>query len=339
MFNGIKKYIKNHKKLNYFQRCIRRRNDNAFVNEVLEIGKNPLRINIQKLGDKNDGKLVYIAQTMGCDGLFAELRFLLAEIYFAERFGMTPVLKIPEASCYYEDHPVNGTTNPFEYYFCPVSDISLEDAQESAAVVEHNYYQRLYIESVFDMNSGYMPSDGYMNAMADLVKRHLKLNDVCKPLIENDIKSILGTKKTLAVHVRGADFKRHYKNHPNMVTTDEYLLAVEKAMSKNNFEQIFLATDDLDAINVFKEKYGDKVVFYDDVVRTDGDETVMKSTSDRENHHYKLGLEVLRDMYTLAACDGIIAGLSNVSIFARIVKFSYGSDYDFKNYLNKGIKR
>ena len=69
------------------------------------------------------------------------------------------------------------------------------------------------------------------------------------------------------------------------------------------------------------------------------DETVMKSTSERENHHYKLGLEVLRDMYTLSCCNGIIAGLSNVSIFARIVKLSRGCDFEFMNYLNKGIKR
>ena len=339
MSNNIKKYIKNHKKLNYLQRCIRRMSDSAFVDEVLEIGKNPLRINIKKLGDKNDGKLVYIAQTMGCDGLFAELRFLFAEIFFAERFGMVPVLKIPEASCYHENHPVNGTTNTFEYYFCPVSDISLEDAEQSCAVVEHNYYQRLYINSVYDMDSGYMPSEDYMNAMADLVKRHLKLNEVCKPFIENSIKETIGDKKTLAVHVRGADFKRHYKNHPNMVTTDEYLSAVDTAINENDFEQIFLATDDLEAIEVFKSKYGDRVVFYNDVIRTDGDETVMKSTSDRENHHYKLGLEVLRDMYTLSYCDGIIAGLSNVSIFARIVKLSRGSDFELINYLDKGIKK
>ncbi len=338
MKKHIKNFLTKNRKLNYWQRCIRRSSDPTFVEEVLAIGKDPLRIRIRQLGDKNDGRLVYIAQTMGCDGFFAELRFLLAEIYFAERFGMVPVVSIPEASCYYEQHPVNGTTNPFEYYFCPVSDISLEDALQSSAVVEHNYYQRLYIESVFDMNSGYMPSEGYMQTMAGLVKRHLKLNAVCQPLIEEDIHRVLGNKQTLAVHVRGADFKRHYQNHPNMVTCEEYLPAVDAAMSTGAFEQIFLATDDLGAIRAFREKYGDRVVYYSDVIRTDGNETVMKSTSSRENHHYKLGLEVIRDMYTLAACDGIIAGLSNVSIFARIVRLSTGADYIHKNYLNKGIK-
>ena len=51
-----------------------------------------------------------------------------------------------------------------------------------------------------------------------------------------------------------------------------------------------------------------------------GNETVMRSINKRANHHYKLGYEVLRDMYTLSECQGIVAGLSNLSIFFRICK-------------------
>ena len=276
---------------------------------------------------------------MGCDGLFAELRFILHEIFFAEKFGMVPVALIPQTSCYCEKCAVNGTTNPFEYYFDPVSDISVEDAFQSVAVVEHNYYQREYIKTLYDMDSGYLPSEDYLLKMAELVKKYLHLNSRTKKKISNSIHDLLQDNITLAVHVRGADFKRHYINHPNMVTVDEYLQATEKLLEEKRFEKIFLATDDLEAIRRFTDKFGDKVIYYTDVVRTDGDETVMKSISDRENHHYSLGLEVIRDMYTLSACDGIIAGLSNVSLFARIVKLSKNQDYKYMDYMNKGIKQ
>jgi hypothetical protein len=123
-----------------------------------------------------------------------------------------------------------------------------------------------------------------------------------------------------------------------MVSVEEYIHATEKAMNEEKFEKIFLATDDQEAIQKFTESFGNIVCYYTDVIRTDGDETVMKSNCGRENHHYKLGLEVIRDMYTLSACDGIIAGLSNVSIFARIVKLSTCKDYEYMNYMNKGIK-
>lgn len=339
MNNRLQNFVQSHTKLNYFQRCLRRSKDSDFVNEVLEIGKNPLRIKIACLGEKNPGRLVYIAQTMGCDGFFAELRFILAEIFYAEKFGMTPVVLMPQASFYCEDHPINGTTNPFEYYFEPVSDISVEDAFQSAAVVEHNYYQRLYIESIYNMNSGYLPSEGYMVAMAEIVKKYLHLNNFSGKKIWTDISSIINGKKTLGVHVRGADFKRHYLNHPNMISVDEYINVTKEVIRNENYDQIFLATDDLEAITKFKECFGHKIIYYLNVVRTDGDETVMKSNSSRENHHYNLGLEVIRDMYTLSECEGIIAGLSNVSIFARIVKLSNGEDYKEKIYLDKGIKR
>ena len=251
---------------------------------------------------------------------------------------MTPVVMMPPASCYCEKSPVNGTTNPFEYYFEPVSDISLGDARQSSAVVKHNYYQRMYIHHIHGMKSGYLPTDEYFTDIAKLVGRRLRLNAVTAPIIKGGIAAMLGGKKTLGVHVRGADFKRHYINHPNMVNPDEYLPMVESILSRNSFERIFLATDDVEALEKFRSRWGDMVYFYDDVERTSGDETVMRSQNPRPLHHYRLGLEVIRDMYTLAACDGIVAGLSNVSLFANIVKRSTGGCFEVADYINKGVK-
>ena len=56
-----------------------------------------------------------------------------------------------------------------------------------------------------------------------------------------------------------------------------------------------------------------------------------------QNHHYRLGYEVLRDMYALAACDGLVAGLSQVVNCARIVKESSGEEYDTLCIINNGI--
>lgn len=334
----IKRFINKHPKLDYMQRCVRRINDKSFVTEVLDIGKNPLTIKLKRMGNKNQGKIVYICRTMGCDGFFAELRFIVAELYFADIFGFVPVVQMSKTSFYAEKEEINGTTNPFEYYFNPVSELSAEDANESYAVVEHNWYQRNYMGQIFGMDSGYLPSEEYMFAAAGIVKKYIHLNSSTSSEIQKAVDSVIGNNKTLAVHVRGTDFKKHYKNHPNIVGVDEYIEATEVAMQEHSFEQIFLATDDLNALTQFKQRFGDKVIYYKDVVRTEDDETVMKSNVEREKHHYKLGLEVIRDVYTLASCDGIIAGLSNVSIFARVIKKSVDSDYIYINYINKGIK-
>ena len=174
--------------------------------------------------------------------------------------------------------------------------------------------------------------------ISDLMKKYLRFNAETESKVCDVAKALIGDERTLGIHIRGADFKRHYDNHPNMVTIKEYAESVEETLKQENFKKIFLATDDSEAIKVFTEKFGDKLVYYTDVIRTSGDETVMKSQVDRPLHHYHLGLEVIRDSYTLSICDGLIAGLSNVSIFSRLMKQSVGKKYDYLKILDKGIK-
>ena len=335
---GAKKFLQKHKKLNYLQRCIRRRKDEKFVEEVMSIGYDPLRLNVVQLGNENQGKMIYIAKTMGCDGFFAELRYLLNELYFADKLGLVPVLTMSKNSSYAEKEPINGTTNPFEYYFLQPTEVSLESAEKSFAVVEHNWIQRRFIKMDLGYKSGYAPIDEYFDVMSNLMKKYIRFNDDTKTKVCDVAKALLGEGKTLGIHVRGADFKRHYANHPNIVSIQEYAESVEETLKQNSFDKIFLATDDSDAIKVFSQKFGDKLVYYKDVIRTDGDETVMKSNVDRPLHHYNLGIEVIRDAYTLSICDGLIAGLSNVSIFSRLMKQSEGKKYDYLKILDKGIK-
>lgn len=336
---GAKNFLKKHPKLNYLQRCFRNRKNKEFVDEVMSIGYDPLRLRVVQLGQENQGKMIYIAKTMGCDGFFAELTYLLYEIYFADKLGLVPVLTMSENSSYAEKEPINGTTNPFEYYFVQPTDVSLESAQKSFAVVEHNWVHRDFIRNGFGFKRGYEPTEEYFDVIAKLMKKYLRFNDETKAKVCDVAKELLGEGRTLGVHVRGADFKRHYVNHPNMVTVEEYVQSVEEALKQNNFDKIFLATDDSDAIEVFSAKFGDKLVYYKDVIRTSGDETVMKSEVDRPLHHYLLGLEVIRDSYTLSRCDGLIAGLSNVSLFSRFMKQSEDKKYEYLQILNKGIKK
>lgn len=86
-----------------------------------------------------------------------------------------------------------------------------------------------------------------------------------------------------------------------------------------------------------KKAFGSKLLFYSDVKRTSEQQSVAFSDSRRKNHHFRLGLEVLRDAYTLAMCDGLIAGVSQVSICSEIVKKSKGEKYTYKKICDKGV--
>ena len=69
----------------------------------------------------------------------------------------------------------------------------------------------------------------------------------------------------------------------------------------------------------------------------DGAQNIALRVLDRENTHYLDGLEALRDVYTLAECNGLIAGLSQISIAARIVRLAENGSFEYMKILDKGI--
>ena len=109
-------------------------------------------------------------------------------------------------------------------------------------------------------------------------------------------------------------------------------------MNKVKADFIFLATDDQEMLDQFKAAFGDKLIYYDDVIRSTG--TVMNCfiEKERENHHYLLGLEIIRDVYTLAACNGFVCGMSYVSFIVQILKRANGQKFTSFYRIFKGIQ-
>lgn len=88
----------------------------------------------------------------------------------------------------------------------------------------------------------------------------------------------------------------------------------------------------------FKEKFGSKLVYYD-VIRSNG--TVMNCfiEKERENHHYLLGLEIIRDVYTLAACQGLVCGMSYVSFIVQVLKKANNQTFSAFYRIFKGLAK
>lgn len=320
--------------------CYKRAQDGRFQRRVREIGQDDNLVSVERLtGEKESNILYLIDMEESHSGFFAEHNKLLAMLYFADYYHLTPVVKYPRGYCYAEDHSVNGTNNPFEYYFEQPCNVSLDEMNKYVSVIRSRKENSYMAHSLNDDNNGYSRSDRYLVEMGRITSKYIRLNQTVRRYIDDNIVSlgISDNCKTLGVHVRGTDFKQQYNGHPVQVTIDEYLEETVRLYRFMGYERVFLATDDSDAVTAFKEALGDRLVYYTDVMRSDGTDTVMHSTSDRENHHYLLGLEVLRDVYTLAACQGLVAGLSQVSYGARIQRLSTESQFEDLVILDKGI--
>jgi len=110
-------------------------------------------------------------------------------------------------------------------------------------------------------------------------------------------------------------------------------------LNTKDYEQIFLATDENAVVERFKKEFGEAVKVYDDTYRDDGSgESIAFSKSDRKNHHYRLGLEVLRDQYMLTHCEGIVCGYSNITFIARVMRRAW-FEREWEDYclINNGL--
>lgn len=106
---------------------------------------------------------------------------------------------------------------------------------------------------------------------------------------------------------------------------------------KKQYEQVFVATDDVKCLKELKQKINIPLVYYKNTMRSCGKKSVAYERSERKNNNYLLGYEVLKDAYTLSACDGFIGCLSQVDIFVQIIKKSKGQEFVSLKIIDKGV--
>ena len=304
-------------------------------------GRDGLVLKCNFYGNSNKDKCIYYIRFGGAEhGFFGQFRILLKYLAYADRIGFYRVVEWPNNFPYAEKEGVRGIQNPFEYYFDQPMGISLEDMRKSYNVFcgEEIHITDFYLDKeIPGGEEGYMISEAFIERLAEIMRKYIRLNSWTENYMQQEIGGLLQNKKTVGVHVRGSDYKKNYNNHPAIVPVKEYIRAAERLMRSGKYEQVFLATDDMEALELFSSVFADKLVYYKDVIRTKGNVSVAFSKKRRNNHRYRLGLEVLRDMMSLAACDGLVAGISQVSNCARITRRSDEKNYEDMVILDRGI--
>ncbi len=334
----IYEYLLKHPFLDAVSALLKNAKEVEFCKTVAD--RNAFSLTCSSYGGLNKNRNIYfIYHGRKTSGFFAEMRILLKYFAYADRFGFAPVVLWDSSLPYAEEKEIQGTKNPFEYYFVQPSGISIEEMYHSYNVF---HAKEIHVSCSFlstEMENGeigYWMSEKYMERLSEYVKKYIRLNSYTEKYINDNIKQLIKGKKTIGVHIRGTDYNNHYNNHPISVSVEKYLKAVDAMIQNDKYEQIFLATDDLRILRHFMDRYGRRLLYYEDVIRTDVNQSVAFSESKRKNHRYLLGLEVLRDMYTLTACEALVAGISQVSLMARVFKKSTGCDYQQKIILDEG---
>lgn len=298
------------------------------------------KLMLKRCGSENKDKIIYYIYEDGENlGFFAMYRAWLEYLYFADVCGYTPVVQAGKNFPYRENMLVHGTGNPFEYYFDQPAVIQIQEAKESNKVITSDLIHRQMVELVLTGKySHYKYTDRYMNEMAQIVEKYVRFNNYTMKYINKGMGLVdFEKEKVFGIHVRGTDFRAKYDNHPVYVSEEEFFREIDRIFDKNTYTKIFLATDDERTLKKFTERYGSLVVFYRDVERSRSNQSVAFGKGKRKAHKYLLGLEVIRDMYALSMCKGLIAGISQVAICAQIHKLARGEHYNDLRIIDKGI--
>ncbi len=332
----IKNAIKKNDVLYAITRIIQNRKNPDFIKMYTDMS---CCIRVTPKGNSLGRSQVFIYDCDTLCGLFWYLRRVLEVVYYCDQMGLVP--QIHWSKSLYYDETIQNTSNPFEYYFCQPIVLS-DEVLSTSPIVEYAPDNSSLVRNLLGKDHTLYEGDkAYIEALATVARVALRYNHETEMLIESFLESHRITGDTLGIHARGTDFRKQFKNHPVFIETEEYFQYVDDAIKQHGFRNIFLATDDQIILNEFLEHYPHlNIVYSEDVQRDNGMNGVhINSYINSNSSPYKEGLYALCDMAALAVCGGIISGVSNLPLIARIISSSKNNIYKYDKVINKGLNK
>jgi hypothetical protein len=236
-------------------------------------------------------------------GFFACFLDTMRHIRHCEVFKKECYIHWGQESLYYDNE--NGE-NVWEYYFENINTFNNNQIGYLSDYIELFEYDDL----------------DFKQSMNYLINTYVKIKPFVLEIIDNLIKI---DENVLGLHIRKTD-----KNTPHFHGESEIALPLDNEIyfkhiddNLKYFDKIFLASDDIETINIFIEKYGDKIIYNKDCFRSSGNISIHAHHKDISG--FKKGLDVLIDCLCLSRCKYLIKSTSNVSSTAQFFNLNLKS--------------
>ncbi len=247
--------------------------------------------------------------------------------------GMLPVVEVPGG---------DGLPNLWSAFFLQPHEILGIDLDEYGKNVEHLYE----IEPVWGpgYKANLIPRE--LLCATNLYREFVKLNEISEEYINKEYDELIGEKKILGVLVRGTDLgDAHPKDHPIQPGIKQVLADVETELVTEEYDGIYLASDEASMEEVFREKFPDTPVLtnkrhympsYYETAKDENREVVLTDLMVRNRLDlYTFGLEYLSSLFLLSKCESLIAGNtlgSSAALFLNNRKYKKYILYDLGFY-------
>lgn len=199
------------------------------------------------------------------------------------------------------------TNNAWEYYF-----------KQKQKFID---YQEILLQpprpAMIDYNHPYSVTDNLMIKSKELFYNHFQIKEDILTEVNDFYELNFKNKITLGCQIRLGDMVKTH-SVPNV---DGYWNRILEIIKEHpEIEQIFLATDDDEAIVYLNERTPLPIIYQKNIYRTSSELPYERLNSERENHRHNLCREVLIDMLLLSKCDYFLRSkISAVSLITTIL--------------------
>jgi len=240
-------------------------------------------------------------QALCCRGFFSLFIQALRGISYALKNDLYAYVDFGSKRYPYSDSAnFYGDNNFWNYYFQQPFGLNANKLKNAKLVV--NQIQDNYPEKELALNPE------YLREMNKIFREQVQFSENAQKIIDQ-IEETFVNKKIIGVHIRRTD---HFTEYPPVPFETYRQLLKQEA---ENFDHIFLATDDQNVVNELIAEFGSKVMCLG-AYRSQNQSSVHLGSNFKNK--YKLGFDALLDCYCLSLCQKIIITHSNFSYAALI---------------------
>jgi hypothetical protein len=261
-------------------------------------------------------------------GFFSLVFQAVGQAHLAEKTGVTPVVYFNRHCPYWSDEGYNGSRNVWDYFFEPLSKITVE----SLFPIEPNLLEGFTLDEFAERCAGtrvtvtnrYPPVIECMSPIGvsfersfvhGLLNKHLILKPRVRQMVDDFCRAHFQTRPILGVHYRGIEKLGDPLYSRKAADPQEcYLREMRLFLRKHPSARIFVATDSRQFMEAAKSAFGDTVISREVTRLEKEEESVgLHFRNPAKINGPRLGEEVLLDALILAKTDFFIHGISNVS--------------------------
>jgi hypothetical protein len=262
-------------------------------------------LNLFSFGKKNKNKIFYIIRRSARTDIFSNVSFVLNHLQICYQFNFIPIVDMKNfTTCYNEEKKILNNPNSWGYYFQKLNKYSLEEVYKSKSVI--------LSPNIFNQNM-------ILDMTNQKINKYFKKIKIKKYFINKSNsfynKYVSYKDKILGVQLRGSTYKIA-SGHAFPATPKLMIENIDKLIKKFKYNKIFLVTEEQNYLKLFKEKYGDKCIFYNSYRMNDIDSFKIYP---RKIHRFKLGEESLIEAIILSKCHGLTYIKSNLIYAAMLL--------------------